>query len=138
MGVTVDQSLKRNARALRQNLTDAEKKLWQAIRYRQLKGARFRRQVPLGNFIVDFACLESRLILEIDGGQHNESNSDIRRDEWLKLSGFHVLRFWNNDVLGNLPGVLETIARALRTAPPSRPSPVKGEGVAKVTSVYHS
>ena len=137
MGVLVDQSLTRKARALRQNMTNAEKKLWQAVRHRQVRCARFRRQVPLGHFIIDFACLESRLVVEVDGGQHNENHADARRDAWLKLSGFRVLRFWNNDVLESLSGVLETIAAALQPAPPSRPSPVKGEGGARLMTQHH-
>lgn len=127
MGVPVEHSLKRNARALRLNMTDVEKKLWQEIRHRQVHGARFRRQVPLGNFIVDFACLQSRLIIEVDGGQHNGSSSDQKRDAWLEAQGFRVLRFWNNDVQGNLEGVLQVIANAFQQTPPSNLPPSRGK-----------
>jgi very-short-patch-repair endonuclease len=75
-----------------------------------LEGLKFRRQHPLGNYIVDFVCLEKRLVLEIDGGQHAvELDKDRDRDKWLQAEGYRILRFWNNDVFDNLPGVLETI-----------------------------
>jgi very-short-patch-repair endonuclease len=114
------------ARGLRSALTDAERLLWRHLRAQQL-GHRFRRQVPLGIYVVDFVCTEQRLIVELDGGQHNGSGHDIARDQWLRAQGFNVLRFWNNDVMGNVGGVLQAILNAT-TSPPSRPSPVKGEG----------
>ena len=96
---------------------------------RQMHGHKFCRQFPIGNFIVDFVCLDARLIVEVDGGQHaDETYGDAQRDEWLKAQNFRVLRYWNNQVLNELDGVLEDIARALELAPPSQPSPVKGEG----------
>jgi len=98
-----------HARELRRNLTDAESLLWRELRMRTL-GVKFRRQVPIGSYIVDFACLQRRLIIELDGGQHLESAADAERDRWLRTQGFRVLRFWNNDVFRNLQGVLETIA----------------------------
>jgi very-short-patch-repair endonuclease len=101
-----------NARDLRQNMTDAERRLWRELRRRSL-GARFRRQVPIGSYIVDFACLSSRLIIELDGGQHLESPSDRQRDAWLQDRGYRVFRFWNNDVLRNTEGVLTVILAAL-------------------------
>jgi very-short-patch-repair endonuclease len=99
------------ARALRRTSTDAEWRLWQHVRSRQLAGLRFRRQQPIGPFIVDFLCCEKMLIVEIDGGQHLESDSDRRRDLWLAMRGYRVLRFWNHEVLGETSGVLESIAR---------------------------
>ncbi|MGH8584190.1 MAG: endonuclease domain-containing protein [Gammaproteobacteria bacterium] len=79
----------------------------------QVEGYRFRRQVAIDHYIVDFACLEARLIIEADGGQHSESVADHRRDAYLRSQGFRVLRFWNNDVLANREGVLRTITEAL-------------------------
>ena len=100
-------SLSRN---LRKRQTDAENLLWRHLRGNQLEGLRFRRQHPLGRYIVDFICLEKRLVLEIDGGQHAvEQDKDIERDNWLRTEGYRVLRFWNNDVLSNLEGVMESI-----------------------------
>jgi very-short-patch-repair endonuclease len=95
-------------------MTDAERKLWSRLRRKQMNGHRFRRQVPIGPFIVDFACLASRLIIEVDGGQHGvDVERDARRTAWLEAQNFRVLRFWNNDVLGNIEGVLLMIERAL-------------------------
>ena len=104
-----DDERTRRARDLRQNMTDAERRLWRKLRGNSL-GVRFRRQVPIGPFIVDFACYERRLVIEIDGGQHLENARDEARDAWLRERGFRVLRFWNHDVLKNLDGVLQVIA----------------------------
>ncbi len=95
-------------------MTDAEQALWRHLRDRQVDGYRFRRQVPIGTYIADFACLERRLIVEVDGGQHaiNEADDKIR-DAWLEREGYRVLRFWNNDVLSNRNGVLQRISEAL-------------------------
>ena len=90
------------ARELRKDMKLAERKLWAMLKARQLNGCRFRRQVPVGPYITDFACLEAQLIIELDGGQHLESASDTVRDSFLAGRGFSVLRFWNNDVLANL------------------------------------
>ncbi len=103
------------ARHLRRNSTDAERRLWSKLRHRQIDGFRFRRQAPLGAFYVDFICLERKLVIEIDGGQHAiEQAADDRRTAWLEQEGYRVIRFWNNDVLSNTEGVVETIAAALR------------------------
>jgi very-short-patch-repair endonuclease len=121
------------ARELRRFSTDAEKQLWRALRARRLAGAKFRRQVWLGDYIADFYCSEARLVVEADGGQHDERHDyDAQRDAWLRQEGFRVVRFWNNDILDNLDGVLASIAKAL-TLPPScgrraPPSPQVGEG----------
>jgi len=106
-------------------MTDAERKLWQRLRVKQLRGWKFRRQHPYGDYILDFVCLDARLIVEVDGGQHaDQQNVDAKRDEYLKSSGFQVLRFWNNQVLEELDAVVEAIAASLpATPPPSRPSP---------------
>ncbi|MBI2312609.1 MAG: endonuclease domain-containing protein [Betaproteobacteria bacterium] len=115
------------ARSLRRNLTDAERRLWQKLRLKQLAGHRFRRQMPLGPYIVDFVCLEAKLVVEVDGGQHaDQAKYDEVRDGWLKAQGFRVLRFWNNDVLNNCDEVVEVIYSNLTAAhphpdlPPSR------------------
>ena len=98
------------ARDLRHNMTDAEHALW---RIRQFAGAKFRRQVFIGPYIADFICYEARLVIEADGGQHNESSSDSVRDAWFAEQGFRVLRFWNNDILNNPEGVATVIAEAV-------------------------
>jgi very-short-patch-repair endonuclease len=100
------------SRNLRKNQTDAENKLWRHLRGKQLEGLRFRRQHPIGRYIVDFVCLEKRLVLEIDGGQHGEEKGQIKdkeRDQCLRSEGYQVLRFWNNEVLTNLEGVMDMI-----------------------------
>jgi very-short-patch-repair endonuclease len=110
--------IRSRARALRNNPTDVEKLLWRQLRMWQLDGYKFRRQQPLGNFIVDFVCLDKRLIVELDGGQHAErSDDDANRDAWLSKQGFTVLRFWNNDVLKHVEGVTERIFELLKRLP---------------------
>ena len=101
------------ARKLRNNLTEAEKHLWYTLRLENL-GVKFRRQVVIGQYIVDFVCFETKLIVEVDGGQHADSQRDKVRDQWLAEQGFEVLRFWNNDVLGNRDGVLQRILDFLK------------------------
>jgi very-short-patch-repair endonuclease len=100
------------ARALRRNATDAERAIWRLLRDRRLEGTKFRRQVPIGPFVADFASVSHRLIVELDGGQHADSESDARRDAFLVSEGWRVLRFWNNDVTQNRDGILESIAQA--------------------------
>ena len=105
------------AHRLRSNPTDAEQLIWTRLRAKQLDGAKFRRQQPIGPYVVDFASFEHNLVVEIDGGQHNEDHQrglDERRTLWLQGEGFTVMRFWNNEVLGNLDGVLDKIVEALR------------------------
>jgi len=119
--------IRARARALRKNSTEAEKVLWGHLRFWQVEGYKFRRQQPLGNYIVDFVCLEKRLIIELDGGQHAEqSDYDAKRDAWLSDEGFTVLRFWNNNVLKNIEGVTEKIFRTLKSTPFLNPSPQGG------------
>jgi very-short-patch-repair endonuclease len=103
-----------HARALRQDSTDAEAKLWSALRGRRLAGVKFRRQVPIGPFIADFCCEEHKLVIELDGGQHTDAISqDQERSQWLSTKSYRVVRFWNNEVLQNLDGVLSVILSAL-------------------------
>jgi very-short-patch-repair endonuclease len=94
-------------------MTVAERKLWFALRVRRFAGFKFRRQVPIGRFIVDFVCFERRLVIEVDGGQHADSIADQRRDRWLAANGFCVVRSWNNEVLSNLEGVMTVLASTL-------------------------
>ena len=102
------------AKALRRNPTEAERTLWKHLRMRQLDGCKFRRQQPLGQYIVDFVCLEKRMVVELDGGQHTEqADSDAERTTWLEAQGFRVMRFWNHDVLNNIEAVKEVIRGAL-------------------------
>ncbi len=104
------------ARQLRQNSTDAERLLWSQLRRNSLEGIKFKRQHPIGPYIVDFLTLENMLVIEIDGGQHNEPKGqqrDKERTEGLEKKGYKVLRFWNNDVLTNIEGVFEMIRQAL-------------------------
>lgn len=103
-----------NARALRNAGTDAERHLWQRLRGSQLGGYKFRRQYPINGYIADFACVEARLVVELDGGQHAEQvGYDNVRSRALMLSGYHVLRFWNHDALRDTDAVLEEILRHL-------------------------
>jgi very-short-patch-repair endonuclease len=117
------------ARQLRKNPTDAERLLWQKLRLWQVDGCKFRRQQPLGPYIVDFVCLQKRLIVELDGGQHaQQKDYDKGRDGWLVGQGFLVLRFWNNDALKNIDGLMEVIAKELKSTPYLSPSPQGGQG----------
>ena len=119
------------ARRLRRDQTDAERKLWFALRNRQLDGFKFSRQMPIGSYIADFVCRREKLIIELDGGQHAAQVArDARRTAFLEARGFNVLRFWNNDVLMNMEGVLEMIRAALPETPrfPPHPDPLpRGE-----------
>jgi len=102
-------------------MTEAEKRLWYWLRAHRFQDVAFRRQTPIGRFIVDFVSHECRLIIEIDGGQYNENKADAFRDQWLYSKGYRVLRFWNSDILKNRDAVLEQIADAISLAqPPSR------------------
>jgi very-short-patch-repair endonuclease len=116
-----DEVRTQRARNLRANSTKAELRLWRQLRARSLMGHKFVRQEPIGPFIVDFVCREQRLVIEVDGGQHATDKRDAVRDRWLAGQHYRVLRFWNNDVLGNMDGVLEMIAAALPADGPPHP-----------------
>jgi very-short-patch-repair endonuclease len=112
------------ARKLRRNQTDAERALWFRLRDRRLRGLKFRRQMPIDRYVVDFCCEAARLIIELDGGQHVErSQQDVERTAALEAHGYLVLRFWNNDVLRNIEGVLQSIVETLSPSPP-HPNPL--------------
>jgi len=119
-------------RTLRNRPTEAEHRLWQYLRGRQVAGCKFRRQHPFGDYILDFACLERKIAVELDGSQHaDDVHYDTERSCFLESAGFKVLRFWNNDVFDNIEGVIEVILDSLipRTAAPSPPNPpLEGEG----------
>ena len=122
-------------RSLRANMTDAERRLWYRLRAHRLEGIKFKRQVPVGRYVADFACMERKVLIEVDGGQHVASDSDVERTKWLEHQGFRILRFWNNEVLNETNAVLEIILAAVIAAGPSPgapggapPSPQWGEG----------
>jgi very-short-patch-repair endonuclease len=121
-------------RKLRGDMTDAEKRLWQRLRGRQMAGFKFRRQHPFMDFVLDFVCLETRLVVEVDGSQHQDNLRDRARDQRLHEAGFRVLRFWNNQVLEETDAVADAIWAALHAEAlhvesdgiypsPSRPPP---------------
>ena len=130
------------SRALRLNATDAEKALWRALKNIPVYGSHFRRQVPIGPYVADFACLKARLLIELDGGHHSRDDvaaNDERRTRWLESEGYRVMRFWNAELTENMPGVLDTIYAGLYGSPQSeavalptpplpdgRPSPSRG------------
>jgi very-short-patch-repair endonuclease len=116
-----------NARALRRDMTDAERRLWQSLRGGQLEGFKFRRQHPLPPYVADFCCQAARLIVEVDGSQHGES-SDAARTRYLQMQGWRIVRFWSNDVLLATESVIEAIREVLVTPyPHPNPSP-EGRG----------
>jgi len=119
-------------RTLRRNMTDAEQALWKRLQGCQVKSRKFRRQHPFGDFILDFVCLEAKLVVEVDGGQHNGSAQDLVRDQILESTGFRVMRFWNNQVLNEIESVVEAIWWALEPHPhrthPHPNLPPEGEG----------
>ncbi len=121
-------SINPHARRLRTEMTDAERALWFALRGGRLQGFKFKRQWTIGPYVVDFCCSEARLIVEVDGGQHNAEVDGVRT-AWLEDNGYRVLRFWNNDVLTNIDGVLSTIVAALAPYPHPNPLPRAGVGV---------
>ena len=131
MGV-VRRTISKHAARLRREMTDAELALWSRLRNRRLLGHKFRSQWTLGPFVADFCCLAARLVVEVDGGQHSE-RQDGKRTAWLEEQGFRVIRFWNNEVLTNIDGVLEVIAAVLKEQeeeqdPHPGPLPQAGEG----------
>ncbi len=125
MVMTANPYLLRRAKSMRSSPTPAEAVIWQHIRAGRFDGVKFKRQQPIGNYIADFVCFAEKLVIEVDGGQHNGSASDAARDAWFAGQGFRVLRFWNNEVGENLEGVLQRIREAV-TPSPSVPLP-RGE-----------
>ncbi len=111
------------AKHLRCHMTESENKLWRRLRAHRLNGEKFRRQQPIGTYVVDFVHFGARLIVEADGGQHNDTPHDEKRDAWLRERGFKVMRFWNNEIMGNLDGVLVTVMAAVTVSPLS-PTPL--------------
>jgi very-short-patch-repair endonuclease len=123
----IDPGLTASARSLRTDMTDAEPMLWQSLRGKQLDNCRFRRQHPIGKYIADFACIEKKLVIELDGGQHQDQvEYDERRTLYLQSQGWQVLRFWNNDVLSNREGVLSSVLEYLTSLPPIPTFPLRG------------
>ncbi|MCB4360114.1 endonuclease domain-containing protein [Quatrionicoccus australiensis] len=117
---------------LRKEATDAERFLWRFLRGKQL-GVKFRRQHPFSNCVLDFVCLERKLVIELDGGQHAETASaDNERTRFLQVAGFRVLRFWNNQVFQETEAVIESIMAALAQTHPHPGPPLEGEGVHEV------
>ncbi len=134
--------LQKNARTMRREPTASERKLWSLLRGGRVAGLKFRRQVPLGAYIADFACFYPKVIVECDGGQHAGSAYDEARDAWFEAQGFKVIRIWNTEVIENPEGVLERILQTLgrgwcSSSHPlcgrAPPSPTRGEGSFKTT-----
>lgn len=118
--------LRERAKQMRASQTPAEHRLWQILRAKRLAGFKFKRQLPIDDYIVHFVCLRHRLIIEADGGQHYENGRDERRDNYLEAQGFRVLRIWNADIFENEEGVCEAVLTAL-TAPSPQPLSREGE-----------
>ena len=117
------------AKQLRTTPTDAENALWTQLRAKRLCGFKFRRQFPINGYVVDFVCLECKLVIEVDGSQHGDAlDCDAKRTTVLRKNGFRVLRFWNNEVLQQLDSVLAEILTQLHTPPSPQPSPASGRG----------
>ena len=116
---------RRKAKQLRGRMTDAEQRLWYHLRAHRFGGSKFKRQAPIGPYIVDFICFEHKLIVEVDGGQHTDSATDHRRDEWLRNEGYQVMRFWNDDVLKRTNIVLGEISNALMHSSKDTPLPAR-------------
>ena len=115
------------AKRLRNDATPAERHLWRHLRRRQVGGWKFSRQMPVGPFVCDFLCREAALVVEVDGGQHAESEiRDETRTQYLENEGYRVIRFWNNEVLENIDGVLQVIAEVLQDPPPAPPASGRG------------
>lgn len=140
MGGPVRRRINRHASRLRREMTDAERRLWSRLRGRRLEGWKFRSQHSIGPYVADFLCWDARLIVEVDGGQHDEM-ADGDRTAFLRGQGYRVVRFWNNDVLGNIDGVLERLLLILAeqgsrrsggspvAGPHPSPLPRAGEGI---------
>jgi very-short-patch-repair endonuclease len=117
------------AKNLRKRATDTERLVWKHLRAKHFKGLKFRRQQSIGKYIVDFVCLEKKIIIELDGGQHamlSEKQKDIERDKWFEAQGYRVLRFWDDEVLMNTRGMLEVIRTHCFQSPSPQSPPIKG------------
>ena len=117
------------AKNLRKQSTDTERVVWKHLRAKNFKGLKFRRQQPVGKYIVDFVCFEKKIIIELDGGQHamlSENQKDVERDKWFEAQGYIVLRFWDNEVLMNTQEVLEVIKGHCFKSPSPQSPPIKG------------
>ena len=112
----MEKRLSGSARKLRRDMTEVEKQLWSRLRSSQLSGYKFVRQFPIGDAVADLACRRVKLVIELDGGQHAENETDKARTKLIQAHGYQVVRFWNNDVLENIEGVLETILQELKNA----------------------
>ena len=125
--------LRSYAKQMRSQPTEAEHRLWQLLRAKRFSGFKFRQQVPLDFYVADFVCFSARLIVELDGSQHADSERDLRRDTYLQSQGFHILRIWNNELFNNEEGVTELIFSALHSPPlpgaARHPSPARGQGL---------
>jgi very-short-patch-repair endonuclease len=119
--------LRGTAKRLRKDSTETERHLWKYLRNRQIESFKFRRQQPVGSYVVDFVNFDKKVVIELDGGQHAVNTGDKIRDKWLRAEGYQVLRFWDNQVFSNVEGVLETIRDALLTPHPV-PLPQGEEG----------
>jgi very-short-patch-repair endonuclease len=125
---TIDSFKRDTARRLRLNQTGAEERLWRKLRHWPIEGTHFRRQVPIGPYIADFACMAAHVIIEVDGSQHGVGENVIRdevRTRWLEAAGYRVIRFWNNDLTNNMDGVLESIYAAVHGSTIAEPAPFK-------------
>ncbi|WP_245611686.1 endonuclease domain-containing protein [Nevskia soli] len=134
ISISIEERIKKTkqAKRLRKAQTEAEQRLWYHLRAHRFLGLKFKRQKPLGPYVVDFICMEHRLVIEVDGSQHNDQKleSDRLRDCWLEAQGLMVLRFWNDEVLRNTDSVLERIHQVVEAGRPSPPTPLPqaGEG----------
>ena len=125
---SIDSFRRATARRLRHNATDAEARLWSCLRRWPMQGTHFRRQVPIGPYVVDFACMAAHLVIELDGSQHGSGENAARdeaRTRWLEAAGYRVIRFWNNDLVNNMDGVLESIYAAVHGSSNAEPAPFK-------------
>ena len=127
-GKPIEAFKRASARRLRANATEAERLLWRHLKRMETSGTHFRRQVPIGSYVVDFACMASRLLIELDGSHHGDQVNKARdqgRTAWLESEGYRVVRFWNNDIGENLEGVLDTIRAAIYGSRDVDPAPLK-------------
>ena len=134
---TISALRRRTAKRLRETTTSAEDRLWRRLRRFPISGTHFRRQVPIGPYVADFACMAARLIIEVDGSQHGRDNArrrDDARTRWLEAEGYRVMRFWNNDLTANMDGVLEAIYAAIHGSSAAEPRPLKHQRYKRVAS----